>query len=120
MKNLILSCLLLSLFACKTNPNESKECLDLVSSFKSATQGYFLNCMKSCFKISGNFVKDMGMKEKVRDSCDISCRDAIPYGDINNIKTYLESKYSCNFDYSASLGNPYKIRQADEAAQSKK
>jgi hypothetical protein len=79
--------------------------------FEKASQGYFVNCMSSCFKVTGEYLKDSPIKEKLRDSCDLSCRGAIPYAEINKLKSYLDDKYSCGFDYGAALGNPLKAKE---------
>ena len=112
MKKLIIVLTLVAISGCKNDRVEvSKDCQDMKSAFNKAAQGYYVNCMRSCFKVSGEYLKELKIKEKLRDSCDLACRDAIPYPELNKFKSYLDDKYSCGFDYGSPLGNPLKNKE---------
>lgn len=116
MKKLSFIFFLISIVSGCKNGSEnalSQDCKDMKLAFSNATQGYYVNCMKACFKVTGTYLTNSEMKEKLRDSCDIACRGTIPHSDLNKVKSFLDSKYNCGFDYSQTLGNPLVVDKAE-------
>jgi hypothetical protein len=112
-KTLFLTILLTSLFVgCSPHSKTelSQDCKDLTASLDISTQGYYLNCIKSCFKVSGEYLTNLGMKDKLRDNCDLACRDSVPYEEINKIKSFIDRKYNCGFSY-VTRPNPLDIKK---------
>lgn len=104
MKYTILIASLLVLISCTAKKNEVK-CSDLTKQMSSASEGYLIGCVKSCFRTTAQFAKNPAATEQFKDLCSATCRDNIPYAQLNFFKQEFNYLYNCELPFEKSLSS---------------
>jgi hypothetical protein len=104
MKYTILIACVLVLTSCTAKKNEEK-CAELTKQMSTASEGYLIGCVKSCFRSTSTFAKNPADTEQFKDACSSTCRDNIPYAQLNAFKQDFNSVYNCKLPLEQGLAN---------------
>jgi hypothetical protein len=96
--------------SCTKKREVTQECKQLSSDIEKLNHDHFINCVTTCFRTAYvQIPQDLQekKKEQVKASCTNACRDNIDYAVINHIKSMIDEKYDCGFDFSKPLSNQH-------------